>query len=261
MPIPLFERSQSQIANRISRKVKTLRGVADSEVSMGLAREKPRIQLHVNLKENPGYEETHVICSIIDRQVRYMVPDARVDIRSETSELKDNAEPVWKTVKGIVEGEPGSRGAHNIHLNILNRGIGVDSVLLKASTQAAPGRSSSPEIEVGKKIKAADPRISEVVIHPVPLPAFILGERLGHGTEARCYIEHVTKSFPSLKLLGPPVIRTIGDQLYVRIRVAPMSSIGQEEVGEIGSKLKAAIKTGYQAITRVDIIEVPRAEP
>jgi hypothetical protein len=255
MPIPLFERSEREIANRIKRRVKTLRGVVDcNKVSMGIIREKRRIQLHVTLKENLDYEETHVICSTIDRQVRHMVPSARVTIRSETSGLKDNGQAVWKIVKGIVDAQPGSRGAQNIHLNRLNGKIGVDLVLLGAGTQAAPSLPRA-EIEVEKKLKAADSRISEVVIHRESLSELVLDERSGHGTETRCYIEHVANRFPNLRLLSPPVIQIVSGQLYVRIRVVLTASISKEGRNEIGSELRAAIKNGYQAITKVSIIE------
>jgi hypothetical protein len=258
MPIPLYERSERENARRIRRKVKALRGVVDcNEISMSFTREKPRIQLHVTLKEHSGYEETHAICSAIDRQVRHMAPGAHVTIRSETSGLKDNGEAVLKIVKGILEGQPGSRGAQNIHLIALDGKIGVDLILLWTYTRAAPSRSCAAEMEVTKKLKAADPRISEVVIHKESLSELVLAERSGHGTEARCYIEHVANRFPDLRLLGPPVIRIIGDQLHVRIRVVPSASIGQERRNEISSKLSAAIKNGYHAITKVVIIGGP----
>jgi len=257
MPIPLFERSGREVADRIRRSVKALSGVVDcNQVSMGFIREKPPIQLHVTLRENLGYEETHVTCSMIDRRIRHMVPDSRVTIRSETIGLNDNGDAILKIVKGIVEGEPGSRGAQNIHLIGLNGKIGVDLVLLEAGTRATPSHPSRAEIEVGKKLKAADSRISEVVIHRVSPHELVVDERSGHGTEARSYIEHVVNRFPTLRLLSPPVIRRVGNQLHVRIRVVPSASIGQEGRNEIGSKLMAAIKKGYQAITKVEMIEV-----
>jgi divalent metal cation (Fe/Co/Zn/Cd) transporter len=212
------------------------------------------------LKGNPDYEETHVICSRIDRQVRHVVPNVRVAIRSQTSALKDNDEAVWKVVKRIAEGEPGSRGAQNIHLNEVNGKVGVDFLLLEAGTQTARKPSSCAQIEVSKKLKAADSRISEVVIHGGSTSELSMNEWSGHGVEARCYVEHVAKHFPSLTLLSSPVIRPIGNQLHVRIRVVPAPTISQEGANEITPKLKAAIKNGYQAITKVDI-EVPRDRP
>lgn len=243
------------MAHRIRRKVEALRGVEEChDVSMSFTRKKPRIQLHVTLEGNPSYEETHVICSTIDRQVRRTVPNARVAIGSETSALKTNDEALWKIVKQIAEGEPGSRGAQNIHLNGVNGKVGVDFLLLEADTQTARKLLSPNETEVGQKLKAADSRISEVVIHRESISNLVLDEKSGHGTEARCYIEHVAKHFPSLRLLDPPVIRAIGDQLHVRIRVAHATMIGPEGADEV-AKFGTAVKNGYHAITKVDIIE------
>jgi divalent metal cation (Fe/Co/Zn/Cd) transporter len=255
-PIPLFERSEKEVADRIRRKVKALRGVEDcKKVSLTFTRKKPRIQLLVTLEGNPSYEETHVICSTIDRQVRHTMPNARLAIGSETSSFKDDDEAVRKIVKRIAEEEPGSRGAQNIHLRGLNGKVGVDFLLLEADIQSARKVLSRSEIEVGQKLKAADSRVSEVVIHRESISEFVLGERSGHGTEARCYIEHVAKHFPSLSMLEPPVIRAIGDQLRVRIRVAPAARISPESANEVASKFGAAIKNGFQAITKVDIIQ------
>lgn len=222
---------------------------------MGFTRKKLRIQLHVTLEGNPSYEETHVICSTIDRQVRRTVPNADVAIDSETSALKQNVEALWKIVKRIAEGEPGSRGAQNIHVNEVNGKVGVDFLLLESDKQTARKLLSRSETEVGKKLKAADSHISEVVIHRESISELVLSETSAHGTEARCYIEHVAKHFPSLGLLAPPVIRAIGDQLHVRIRVVPAATIGPGGANEVASKFRAAIKNGYHAITKVDIIE------
>ena len=256
MPIPVFERSEKEIAQLIRRRVKSLRGVEDcSGVSMGFTRKKLRTELHVTLKGNPGYEETHAICSTIDRQVRHTVPNARVATCSRTSALEESDQAFWHIVKGIADGEPGSRGALNIHLIEVNGKVGVDLLLLEAETQAARKPSSRTEMEIAQKLKAADSRISEVVIHRESVAGLVVGEWSGHGVEARCYVEHVAKHFPSIRLFDSPVIRTIGDRLHVRIRIVPISTIGQEGTSEVASKLTAAIKNGYHAITKVDIIE------
>jgi hypothetical protein len=229
--------------------VKALKEVGDcSEVSMDFSTKKPRIQLRVTLNGNPGYEEAHAICSTIDRRVRHIVPNARVAIGSEASALKENEKTIWKIVKRIAETEPGSRGAQNIHLNQVNGKVGVDFLLLEADAQTA-----RTEIEVANKLKTADSRISEVVIHRESVSRLTLDERSGHGTEARCYIEDVAKHFPSLRLINV-VIRAIGDHLHVRIRVAPELTMSQERLNEAASQLGAAIKNGYHAITKVDTL-------
>ena len=201
-----------------------------------------------------------MVSSRIDRQVRHIVPNARVAIGSKTGEFKDRGDVVRKLVKQIAEGEPGSRGAQNIHLHGVNGNVGVDFLLLE-DPQTAPMNLSRTETEVGQRLKAADSRISEVVIHRESVSGLTLGEWSGHGVEARCYVEHIVKHFSSLRLLDPPVIRVIGDQLRVRIRVVPTATTGTEGANMTASKLRAAIKNGYDAITKVEIIEGPKTNP
>ncbi|MDG6997083.1 MAG: hypothetical protein JRN52_14270 [Nitrososphaerota archaeon] len=255
MSIPLVEPSEREVIRKIRRRVLTVEEVKEcKEVRMAFTRKKPYVYLHVWLKGNPGYEGIHKICSTIEREVRRLIPNARVAIRSEPYEI--GTTQIWSLVKKIVEGEPGSRGAHNIHVQNLKGKVGVDFHLeVSAGLTVKQAHEISTRIE--KKIKAEDPNISEVVIHEESVHELVSSERLGHGTEVRWYVEHVVKRFPDLKLVRPPTIRQMADHLHVIIRAAFSPGTSIEKANEITSRLDAAIRDGYPAIARVDITQEP----
>ena len=254
MPIPLVERSESYIAHRIRRRVGSLSDVAScAEVSIGYTRKKPSIRLEVQLRGNPTHEETHMICSVIENKVRHVVPNAHVDINSQCTRM-DGAGLVWSVVKNLAEKEPGCRGAQNIHLSGVGGGLGVDFLLIAGT--GVTGRLLGPaEAQLEKKLRAAEPRVVEVVMHSETLPELIACEMSGSGREARSLIEHVVKGFPEVKLLRPPVIRKLGNQTSVGVRVA-FTGIGGPESARKGiSDLEDAIRSAFPAIARVDVVE------
>ena len=254
MPIPVVERSEREVARKIRREVRSLEGVDDcKEVTMGFTRKKPNIHFHVTLTGNPVFEKTHTICSRIDNEVRTLVPNARVVIHSEPSASGDTKD-VWKTVKRTAEAEPGSRGVQNIHLRNLNGKLGVD-FSLQVSMAVSRERSEGFAADIGQKLKAADPHIAEVVIHQQSVPYLVFSEQWGHGTEMMAYVEHVSKRFPEIAWLGPPVIWRKNDGLHLADRVAFTKDTSTDRVVQIKSELASAIKSGYAAIIHAEIIE------
>jgi hypothetical protein len=254
MPIPLLERSDREMAQKIRRKIQSLQEVADcKEVSVGFTRKKPSIHFHVLLRGNPSFEETHKICSRIDREVRHLVPNARVIIHSEPRGA-DKTKEVWKIVKRVADGEPGSRGVQNIHLRSMNGNLGVD-FSLQVSTLMTGKKADELESRISQKLRAADSRISEVVVHQESVPYLVFSEQWGHGTEMRAYVEHVSKRFPEIVWLGPPIIRRMSDGLYLADRVAFTPGTSADRASQIRLELGAAIKSGYPGIARTEIIE------
>ena len=218
---------------------------------MSFTRKKPHVHLDVWLKGNPGYEETHKICSTIEDEVRSIIPNARIGIRSGPSGVVQPDE-IWSLVKSIAEEEPGSRGAHNIHFQNLGGKLGVDFHLeVSAGMTVEQAHELSRRVE--RKLKEANVGISEVVIHAESVSELISSERSGHGTEIRWYVEHIAKRFPDLKLMRPPTIRQIGNRFHVILKVGFMPGTKMERASEITSRLDASIKDGYPAISRVDI--------
>jgi hypothetical protein len=254
MPIPLVERSESYVSHRVKRRVRSLDEVADcTDISIGYTRKKPSIHLEVTLEGNPSYEKTHGICSTIEEAVRHVVPNSHIDIYSQSSEI-DDAGSTWKVAKEIAEGEPGSRGAQSIHLSKIDGGLGIDFLLVE-NARATGRHLGRTRADVEKKLKDAEARVQEVVMHSETLPELISSERSGFGTELRWMVEHVVGRFPELKLVRPPTVRKFGDQAGVTIRVAFAGSGGEEKAEESISNLEGAIRGVYPAITEIDIIE------
>ena len=221
---------------------------------MTFSHKKPYVYLHVLLKGNPRYESIHKICSTIEGRVRSIIPNARVAIRSEPEGIKGSE--IWSLVKKIAEGEPGSRGAHNIHVQNLEGKVGVD-FHLEVGAGITVKQAHEISVRIEKKIKAADPDISEVVIHEESVQELVSSERSGHGTEVRWYVEHIVKKFPDLRLVRPPTIRQMADHLHVIIRAAFSPGTSMDKASELTSRLDAAIRNGYPAISRVDITIEP----
>jgi divalent metal cation (Fe/Co/Zn/Cd) transporter len=258
LPIPLVEPSERETLSRIRRRVRALEGVKECvDVRMTFTRKKPHVHVHVSLKDYPDYDGMHKTSAIIDHEVRKVVPNARVSIRSDPGEGGGEAERIWELVKRIAEGEPGSRGAHNIHIQNFGGKLGVDFHLEVASGMSV-GQAHEVATRIERKLKAANPTISEVVTHEETVSDLMSNERSGHGTELRWYIEHVAKRFPEIKLASPPIIRQLSDnQLHVIIRAAFSPDLSLEKASQIASRLDAAIKQGFPAIVRVDITKEP----
>jgi divalent metal cation (Fe/Co/Zn/Cd) transporter len=258
LPIPLVEPSARETARRIKRRVQALDGVRECvDVRMTFTRKKPHVHVHVIIKGGPDYDGIHKVSALVDHEVRKVVPNARVSIRSEPDEGAGEAERIWRLVKSIAESEPGSRGAHNIHIQTFGGKLGVDLHLeVAAGMSVAEAHEVATRIE--KKIKAADAMISEVVTHEETVSDLTSNERSGHGTELRYYIEHLAKRFPEIRLSSPPIIRQVGrSQLHVIIRAAFDPDLSMEKASQIASRLDAEIKEGFPAIVRVDITKEP----
>jgi divalent metal cation (Fe/Co/Zn/Cd) transporter len=224
---------------------------------MTFTRKKPHVHVRVLLKGDPAYDGIHKISATIDHEVRKVVPNARVSIRSGPSEGAGEAERIWELVKRTAEDEPGSRGVHSIHIQSLGGKLGVD-FHLEVGAGMSVGQAHEVAARIEKKLKAANPTISEVVTHEETVSDLTSYERSGHGTELRWYIEHVTKRFPDIKLASPPIIRQLGDRhLHVIIRAAFKPDVSMEKASQIASRLDAAIKQGFPAIVRVDIAKEP----
>ena len=256
MPIPLVERSDKELARRVKRTVESFPEVVDcEEVTVGFTRKKPNIHFHLLLKGNLSFEETHKVCATVDRSIRWLVPNARVVIHSEPFDLRDTKD-LWKLVKKIAEGEPGSRGVQNIHLRKINGSIGVDFTV-QVSRQLLRKQSEDFDAHVAQKLKSADSRIVDVVVHKESVPYLVLAEQSGHGSELRSYIEHVAEQFPELEWLSPPVIRRMSDGLHLMDRVAFTPGTSTDRASQIASELGAAIRNGMPTITRAEIIPGP----
>ncbi len=258
MPIPLLEPSVREKVRRIRRRVLAIEGVRDCEVSMDSAEKKPHVLVWLVLEGNPWYEGIHGISSKVDHEVRKVIQNSRISIRSEPEAgRRGEYESVWQLVKRTAEREPGSRGVHNIHLQNLEGKLGVD-FHLEVSAGMNVEQADEVTTRIERKLMAANPQISEVVIHTETSSERVSNERLGRGTDLIWYIDHVVRRFPEASLSGPPVIRRVGEkQLHVIIRASFKPETSMETANQVASKLEAAIKAGFPAIVRVDVVNEP----
>ena len=255
MPIPLVERSEREIERSIKRRIGSLSGVAEcKQVTMGFTRKKPNIHFHVVLEGNPSFEDTHIVCFRIDREVRKLVPNSRVVIHSEPVGMGDTVD-VWKLVKKIADNEPGSRGVQNVHLKKNNGDLGVD---IKLQLDESSTRQQAVEIEskVAQTLKDSDPRISEAVIHKDSVSHLVFSEQWGHGTELTSYVEHLAKRFPELAWVGPLTSKRAIDGVHLVDRIAFRPGTDSDAIARIKSTLETALEKAYPAIVRAEIVEV-----
>jgi len=254
LPIPILEPSARETALRIRRRVQAVEGVKGCEVALLSTGKKPHVRVTLALEGSPGPERAHAICAGVDHEVRKLVPNSRVSILSGTGGREDGQ--VWKLVERIAENEPGSRGAHNIYVRREGNEVGVDFHL----EVAAPlGEKEARQVasQVERKLKAADPKISEVVVHRETAADRVSSEWWGHGIETRLYVEHLMRRFPDLRLASPPVIRRMSDgRLRVALRVAFDRDPGQEQAESAVSGLEAAVMSGDGSIAKVEVARV-----
>lgn len=243
----------------IRKKVNDIKGVkACVQIQVGPLRKKPHVHLHVWVDKNLSYEELHNVASHIEREVRNVVPDARVAIRTEPrgTDYYD----LWKMVKDIASREPGSRGAHNIHVRELNGTIGLD-FHLEVSAGITVKKAHEIALQIEKKLKSANPKISEVIIHEESISDLVFSEKTATGTHIRSYIEHMIKQFPEITIIHKPrILKIKEDKLHIVIRCTFDPSLSIERAAELTSKLEKRIRAGDTRIDRIDITEEPACQ-
>lgn len=258
MPIPLLQPSKRETVRKVRRSVLAVPGVRECEVLIDAMSKKPHVRVLIFLDGSLGYERAHSVSSMVDHRVRTVVPNARVWIRSEPYALGGGkGQVVWELVRKVADHEPGSRGAHNIHVEDAGENLGVDfHFVVSAGLTPRQGREVASRVE--KKLKESDPRISEVVVHVETTADSVRSEWWGHGSELRWYVEHVVERFPEVRMAGPPLIRRVGEgQLSVKLRVYPAPGSAKERVEQATPRLRAAIKEGFEGISAVEVVLVP----
>ncbi|MCJ7423839.1 hypothetical protein MUP01_06175 [Candidatus Bathyarchaeota archaeon] len=255
MPLPLIERSEEKIAQMIRKRVGAMKDVEGiRQLSVRRSGKRVESDMLVLLRKDLGWKDTHRIALDIERKVQNEFPNARVTIHTEPA--GNSQESVWRLVKEIADDAPGSRGVHNIHIQKIGRRICVD-LHLEVSANMTVKQAHDISDQVEKKIKAANPNISEITIHIESASDRISRELAGVETELESYIAHLNEQFPEIKSIAGIKIRRFGDSLHVvfQSRFDPKLSI--EKAHEISIKLERAIRSVHPNITRIDIHEEP----
>ena len=255
MPIPLVERSEREIARTIKKRVETITDVRDCHlVTVRITGKRCDVDLHVSLDINLRFEEVHRIASRIEREVRRILPKARVTVQTDPHEHR--REDIRTLVKEIADRVPGSRGVHNVHVQRIDEKTCLD-FHLEVSANMTVKHADEISSEIEKKLKAANPSISEITIHMESASDLISRELQGGGTEAKWYIEHAAKRFPEIKTVRGIRIRRIGDRFHVVLRCRFDPKLSIKRAHDVSTELEATIKETYPRIDRVDIREEP----
>jgi divalent metal cation (Fe/Co/Zn/Cd) transporter len=255
LPLPLIERSQKEIADSIKRKVEELKDVRNChQVSVRITGKRVDVDMHVSLDSDLRFEDVHKIASDVEREVKKVVPNARVTVHTEP--VKGGKEDTWKVVKGVAEGIPGSRGVHNIHIQKIDGKVAVDLHLeVSASMTVKQAHDVADEFE--RKLRAAVNGIEDITVHLESASDRISRELTGIETDLEFYIEHVAERFPEIKYVHGIEVRRVGENLHVVLRCHFDPNINMEKVHEICSSLEKEIRSAYPRIVRIDVHEEP----
>ena len=118
--------------------------------------------MHISLDSDLEFEAVHKIASGIEREVKSILPNARVTVHTEP--VGGNKHNIWRLVKEVAEEVPGSRGVHNIHVQESDGKICLDIRLeVTANTTVKQTHEIADQIE--RKLKEANQKISEITIH------------------------------------------------------------------------------------------------
>ena len=256
MPLPLVERSPKEISRIIKETIESVDEVKGCrQVSVRVTGKRLDISAHVFLESSLRFEDVHRIVTSIERTVRNRVQRiARITVQTEP--VGHGRTGIAVLVAEISEQVPGSRGVHNVHIQKIGGKWCVD-LRLEVSANMTARQAHAIASEVEKKLKAADPNISEVTVHLESASDLIFSESQGRGTELRYYIEHVVKNFPEIQAVLGVKTRRNHERLNVvlRCRFDPHMSIKQAH--DITRKLETTIRNAYPIVDELEVQEEP----
>jgi divalent metal cation (Fe/Co/Zn/Cd) transporter len=208
-----------------------------------------RILLDGGLKIEP-----HQIALNIEKEVKSIIPNSRVSIGTET--FGGYREDIWKLVKDVADGTPGSRGVHNIHIQEIDGKLCID-LHLEVSANMTVKQAHYVADQVEKEIKVANPNISEVTVHIESASDRISRELTGIETELESYVQDVAKRFPEIKEVHEIRVRRFGDVMHLVLHCTFDSKLSINKAHELSNQVESTIKKAYPSITRIDIHEEP----
>ncbi len=256
MPIPLLERSSKELSNRIKNTIETVPDVRGCrQVSVRMTGKRLDISAHVFVDSSLTFDQVHRIVSAIERKIRSEAQRiARITIQTEP--VGHVRTGIATVVTEIAEKVPGSRGVHNVHIQRIGGKISVD-LRLEVSANITVKQAHEIASEVERRLKAAHPDVSEVIVHMEQASDLLSRELEGRGSELRWFIEDAAKLFPEIKAVHGVKIRRSGNNLYAYLHCRFDPGMSIKHAHEISHKLEKAVKTAYPM---VDVFEV-REEP
>ncbi len=256
MPLPLVERSPKEIARVIKQTIEGLEDVRGCrQVSVRVTGKRLDISAHVFLESSLRFEDVHRIVSSIERAIRNNVSRiARITVQTEP--VGHGRTGIAALVSEIAERVPGSRGVHNVHIQKIAGKWCVD-LRLEVSANMTVKQAHAIASDVEKKLKAADPNISDVTVHMESASDLVSRELLERGTELRFYIEHVAKRFPEIQAVHGVKIRRNRETLNVVLRCRFDPSMSIKQAHEITRKLESTVRNAYPIVGELEVREEP----
>jgi divalent metal cation (Fe/Co/Zn/Cd) transporter len=255
LPLPLVERSEEEIARAIRKQVEAMKGVIGCrQVSVRGTGKRFDVNMRVLLDSSLAIEGTHRISLDIEKEVKNLVPNARVTIDTEPS--TNSQETVWKLVKETAEETAGSRGSHNIHIQKIDGKLCVD-FHLEVSANMTVKQAHDVADQVENKIKASNSSISDVTVHIESASDRISREMAGIETELESYIEHLARSFPEIMDVCNIRIRKFRGTVHLALQCRFDSKLSIKKAHEVSTQLESAIRKAYPNVARIDIHEEP----
>lgn len=255
LPLPLIERSEKEIAQAIRKKCKEVKDVKDChQVSVRAIGKRFDVDMHVSLDTNLRFEAVHKIASDVEREVKNILPNARVTVHTEP--VGNSEHNIWGLVKSVAEETPGSRGIHNIHIQEIDGKIYVDFHLeVAASITVKQAHEIANQVET--KLKEADHRISGITAHIETASDIISRELTEIETDMKWFIEDAALRFPEVKDVQGIVIGRVGEKLHVVLKCYFDPNISMEQTHAISDQLEKAIKSAYPSVERIFVHEEP----
>jgi divalent metal cation (Fe/Co/Zn/Cd) transporter len=255
LPLPLIERSKEEIEGAIRNKVESVKGVKGvSQLNVRVSGKRLDVNILLLLTDSLTWEDAHRIALSVERGVMKEFPAARVTVHTEP--VGNGHESVWRLVKDIAEGAPGSRGVHNIHIQRIEEKLCID-LHLEVSANMTVIQAHEVADQIEKKIKAANPSISEVTIHIESASERVSRELAGFETELESYVMHVAGRFPEIKDVCNVKVRRVANATHLVLGCRFDANLSIEKAHEISSKLEKEIRSAYPDITRIDVHEEP----
>jgi len=255
LPLPIVERTEQEIRERISKKVEGLKDVKGiDQLQVRLTGKRTDVSLLVRVDRDLDWEEAHGIALDVEREVTREFPNARVVVN--TQPLGKGKSGIWTLVKNIADAAPGSRGVHNIHIQTIDGKIAIDLHLeVDANMTVKQAHDVADQIE--SQIKAADRDVADITVHIESASERVSREMSGVETGLEPYIKHLVEGFPEIKETCEIQVRRFGNVTHLTLKCRFDSNLSIKRAHEISSKLEGAIKAAYPDVTRIDIHEEP----
>jgi len=249
--LPLVERSEEEIARAIEKRVRTVKGVRGcSKPSIRLTGKRVQVEVSVSLDSNLEFERTHRIGLAIEREVKRLLPNARVIIR--TKPFQGHFENTWNIVRKVGQEVPGIRGLSNIHLQEMAGGLMLD-LMIEVSANMTVKQTQEASQELEKRIGKIIQNLAEVNVHAETALDRISRERTGVDTELKWYVVHVAKRFPEIRNVRGIKVRRVGGDLDVIIECLFDPDLRVRKATKLSNELGRLLRTSYPEVAHITI--------